>query len=242
MIKILLLIVITAALYINTLSNKLVWDDHLFLESWPDIRSFENLPKILLGSAPEGQGKIFRPIRGVLYVLNYKLWGANPYFYHLQALFMHVGITVLIYLITQQIVSSIKYQVNTPLRWRLRKKSIIHNTYSIIPFVTALLFGLHPIHTETINYISASMETWGTLFFFISFYLYLRVRVWGSLVFAFLAFFTYEMTLTLPLLILLYEVCFKFSSPKLLKRIFPYLGTAFGADAFLLTEDFYQEF
>src|SRR3989344_5018817 len=104
MIKILFIIVITAAVYFNTLSNKLLWDDHLFLESWTDIQSFANIPTILKGSSPPGQGKIFRPIRGLIYVLDYKLWGANPFFYHLQALFIHLGVTLLVYLITQMVI------------------------------------------------------------------------------------------------------------------------------------------
>ncbi len=81
-----------------------------------------------------------------------------------------------------------------------------------VAFIAALLFALHPIHTETIDYISASLDATGLVFLFLSFYLYLvparrGLAKLGSLIFAFLAFFTYEVTLVLPLLIVLYEVC-----------------------------------
>lgn len=186
-----ILAIIIVAVYANSLGNNILWDDHLFLENWQELKTGQ-IKEILRGSAPPEQDKIYRPLRGLIYVLDYQLWRATPVFYHLQAVLIHILVTILVYLIVRQI-------------------------FPKLAFWTALLFAVHPIHTETINYISASMETWGSLFFFLSFYFYLRqsaVKAGNqkflfyliSSLFAFAAFFTYEMTLTLPILILLYEI------------------------------------
>ncbi len=258
-IQILVIVVLTVLAYSNSLTNGLVWDDHLFLEQWPDIQSFQGLGNVLKGSAPPSQDKIFRPVRGIIYLFNYSLWGSTPFWYHLQALLIHLATTLLVYGIAL-------------ITFRNRKSSIVNHKSAA--FFAALIFGLHPIHTETINYISASMETWGSLFFFLSFYLYilchsrpnhvipakagihtmlylfgssirlasLSLRQSGSrmtlyavsIIFAFLAFFTYEMTLTLPILIVLYDICFHNLKIKNLKlKILEWLPYFLGVGVFL---------
>ena len=200
--QILLVIVVTALVFINSLSNRLVWDDHLFLENWSAITSINNIDEILKGSAPPSQDKIYRPIRGLIWLADYQLFGQNPTLYHLQALLIHLSVTLLIYFITAKIMSKIT------------------GGNSLMPFLVALFFGIHPIHTETIDYISSSVETFGSLFFFASFYCYLyfsslpkkaknyrrEISFSAAVLFSFLAFFTYEMTLTLPVLIVGYEL------------------------------------
>src|SRR3989344_5140944 len=77
-----------------------------------------------------------------------------------------------------------------------------------VPFVSGLLFGLHPVHTETITYISSSMEATGIAFALLAFYLYLlgKKYYWWSVAAGVAAFFTHEITLVLPVLVLLYEL------------------------------------
>ena len=217
--QLLLIILITFGVYANSLANGFVWDDHLFLENWPAIRDSKHLGEIFRGAAPPAQDKIYRPVRGLIYVIDYKLWGVNPFFYHLQAILVHLTVTVLTYLITREIVRNLGL---IPFNRRLAPIITDKRRYTWLPFFVALLFGIHPIHTETIDYISASMETWGSLFFFGSFYLYLyandmrmkTVRINANILrvasvgLAVLAFFTYEMTLTLPILLILLEYCF----------------------------------
>ncbi len=229
-IQLLVVLILTFLVYANSLPNRLLWDDHLFLEQWPQIQSFQNLGEILKGSAPPAQGKIYRPLRGVFYMVDYQLWGSNPLGYRVQAILIHLISTLLVYFITRQLISQATHlggekNAVTPPRWIL-------GAGHYLPFITALLFGRHPIHTETIDYISTSMESFGTVFFFLSFWLYLLFRrhtseeftskvkemglhlrgviLGASVISAALAFFTYEMTLTLPMLIVLYEICFRF--------------------------------
>ncbi|OGE30355.1 hypothetical protein A2631_01105 [Candidatus Daviesbacteria bacterium RIFCSPHIGHO2_01_FULL_44_29] len=201
--QLLLVAILTVLGYINILPNQLVLDDTSFITDWEQIRSFKNLPDLLTGNVPQIHQGIYRPIRSVLYLIYYSLWGTNPFGYHLHSLAVHLVSTLLVYLIVKKLVEAGK----------------ITNS-SLIPFLTALLFGLHPIHTESITYIAASMEMTGVVFMLASFYFYQKARNFiACAIFAVLAFFTYEMTVTLPLLIALYEF-FILQTPvkKLLRR------------------------
>ena len=74
-----------------------------------------------------------------------------------------------------------------------------------LPFLTALLFGLHPVHTETITYMASAMDAIGIVFFLGAFYLYLQNKIFPSVIISLLAFFTTEIALTLPILIIFYD-------------------------------------
>ncbi len=217
-IQLFIIIALTILVYSNTLFNGLVWDDHAFLEKWPAIQSWNGIVDVFKGSAPEGQGNLYRPLRGVFYTIDYQLWGANPFFYHLQALLIHLGCTVLVYLIIDVILRS---KVTKDLSTSLRHNNVTETSSEILrsrsrpqndrwlPFVVALLFGLHPIHTETISYISASMESIGSLFYLAAFYFFLKGKLGWSGILGGLGFFSYEMTLTLPLVMGLYLLVLK---------------------------------
>ena len=137
-----------------------------------------SIPEAFTGVVPLGHEGVYRPIRGLFYTL----YGSNPVIYHLNSLLVHVLSTVLVYLIISHIT-------------RLRRMGLI----------TGILFALHPVHTETITYIASGMDSIGIVFFLASFYLYLKNRFWISILFALFAFFTTEMTLTLPILIIFHE-------------------------------------
>lgn len=188
-IHILIIVIITSLVYINILQNEFVWDDSSFIMNWYETRSL-NINSFFKGSLPQGQEGVYRPLRSVFYSISYKLWHLNPIGYHIQSIIIHLISTILIYFITIKITKN--------------------NT---IALMTSLLFGIHPIHIEAITFITTSFDIIGVIFFLLSFLLYLssknKLNYILSLFFALLAFFTYEMTLTLPLLIILYEFLFK---------------------------------
>lgn len=214
-IQILLITLLTVITYSNILQNGLSFDDRDFLLNWPVVRDSQNglsaflsLPDLLAGELPSHHRGVYRPIRSVYYLFSLKLWGLNPFAFHLQAIIVHLLITITIYFLVKLLI-----------------KDMIPKA-KILPFLTAMLFATHPIHTEAVTYTAASFDTLGILFFFASFYFYCEagasthlkagpakskqgITRFLSWVFAFLAFFTYEMTLALPLLIIIYEICFK---------------------------------
>lgn len=230
-VQILIIVILTLLSYSNIFQNEFVIDDKTFV-TWAQTKSLGNIFSILGGDVPIGHEGVYRPIRGVIYVLYANIFGLTAFIYHLHGIVLHFVCTLLIYLIASK----------------------ISKNY-LIGFGTGLIFGVHPIHTETITYIAASMEATGLAFMLGSFYLYIlstsrfsfdKLRITrrilfersrelplyiGSIVSAILGFFTYEMTLTLPLIIVFFDFCFKKISLKnwriKFKEYLPYFAGLF---------------
>ncbi len=199
-----LIILITWLAYSNILHNDFVMDDSTFLFRWPAASSFD-INELIQGSLPGQHSGGYRPIRSIIFAGSYNLFGTNPVGYHIQSIFIHLLCTILVYLIVRQ----------------LTKKSLL-------AFMTSLLFGVHPIHTEAITWITASIDMIGMIFFLTAFYFYLLYRELSeeeegtlkhkknkstiyyllSLTAATIAFFSYELTLTLPLILIFFDFCF----------------------------------
>lgn len=185
-----LIILIIVLAYKSTLSHQFVWDDGYFATGWQEVRDIStHWPTLLKGHVPMSYGQVYRPIRSLFYALSTSIWDMNPSGYHFQALAIHLINTVLIYLIANHL---FRHQATS--------------------FITALLFGLHPLNTEAVSWITASFDTFGILFFFLSFYLYLIYRsqkkpkyLYLTLALTFIAFFSYELTFVLIPLIIIYD-------------------------------------
>lgn len=87
-----------------------------------------------------------------------------------------------------------------------------------IAFFTALLFVSHPLATQSVTYIVQRMASMAAMFYLLSLALYLKGRLThtpskyrffaGALLSAVLAVFTKENAFTLPLALVLVEICF----------------------------------
>lgn len=213
--QLIIVILITLLTYINILQNGFAWDDRDFLIDWPQIKSEQGLPAylsipaLLQGDLPLNHKGVYRPLRSIYQLVSYSFWGQNPLPYHIQAIIVHILIVVTIYLITELI------------------------TQKRLPaFIVSVFFATHPIHTEAVTFTAASFDTLGILFFFLSFYFYLKqkkdkfkknIYLSGSIIYGFFSFLIYEMTLVLPILILLYDFCTNnFSLKKLIPKIHIY--------------------
>ncbi len=185
-IQLLLILLLTTLVYSNIFQNQFVIDDKTFIVSWDDSKSLANIPKLLAGSLPAGHEGVYRPIRSLIYSFYYQIYVTNPFGYHLHSLLVHLASTLLIYFIS----------------FKITKKQTV-------AFIAGLLFATHPIHTETITYIASSMDVTGIVLFLAAFYLYLKKSLLLSVILATLAFFTNETTLSLPILIMLYDWCFE---------------------------------
>lgn len=198
---------VTLFAYINIFQNQFHFDDPGFIVNWQETHTWNFIPDFFKGLVPPGHGGIYRPLRSVLYTVSYHIWGGeNTFGYHLQSILIITFTSWLIYLITEQITKN-----------------------KLPAFIASILFGLHPVHTEAITFMTASFDSIGSVLFFLAFYLYLKALnanknnfklYLASSVSATMAFFIYEITLTLLLLILLYLAIFQ---TVLLKKLKTYL-------------------
>jgi protein O-mannosyl-transferase len=214
-VQISIIVLLTIFAFSNIFLNSFVGDDFDFIVNWELTRDLSNIPEILKGSVPYGHEGVYRPIRGLFYLISFQLWGTNITAYHLQAIVIHLTCTILVYFLT---------------------KAVTKNKY--VPFTTAILFGVHPIHVEAITFITTSFDKIGAIFFFLSLLLYTKIKgsklasanFYYSLGFAFLAFFTYEITLVLPAILIIFDICFKKINIEKIKKTYfrylPFIGLA----------------
>jgi hypothetical protein len=120
----------------------------------------------------------------------WKIGGDNPYYFHLLAVLAHIGCVVLLFFLCQY---------------------LFHVT--AFSFLAALIFAVHPIHTEAVSWISADSYVFSSFFFLLSFILYARSR--RSLVYLMLAVVSSGLCLavgntvvSLPFLLLCFEIIF----------------------------------
>jgi tetratricopeptide (TPR) repeat protein len=219
-----IIIIVTFAVYFNALFNAFVFDDifQVLENQW--IRDIRNIPAIFSQSVWGFNSKAsvlhyYRPLMHLIYTFNYYLFGLKPWGFHLVNIVLHAGVSVLVFVIALQL---------------LRESHFSHvNTYLSPPFIAALLFATHPIHTEVVTWVAAVPELSFTFFSLLSLYLYIRSEKGSrssyivSLVSYAFALFSKETALTLPIILVAYDFTLREGSPRSLKehfrRYIPYL-------------------
>jgi tetratricopeptide (TPR) repeat protein len=187
--KITLLIIISGAIYLNTLGHDFAWDDTSLIAE--NREYFEDVDLNQMFQKPYFEVPYYRPFLMASFFLDYCIWGLNPYGFHLSNVVLHVLNTLLVFFFIVQLGYSPR-----------------------ISFFTAALFATHPIQTETIAWISGRNDSLMVLFLLVAFIAVERARhlqvtsrkiCWYSISFAALggAYLTKEMTVVfLPLLVL----------------------------------------
>ena len=192
-ISVLIIALVVALAYGNIFSNSFAWDDKDTILNWEATRSWNSIPAMLLGATPPGHPGNYRPVRNILYIVSYHLWGTSTWGYHMQTIALASGISILVYFITRKLYPN-----------------------GFVPLLTALFFGTHPLHVEALTWMTSMMDMFGMLFGFASVYTFLiwrdhpkRLLVYlVSWVLMFLGIFSNEIAFAFPLLIAFILVMF----------------------------------
>jgi protein O-mannosyl-transferase len=125
---------LAAAVYGNSISNGFIGDDKIQLLKNPLVTDPANIPRLLRSSvwAILGiPGNYYRPVQFLLYLLIYQCAGFSAVGFHLFMVMVHAANTVLLYLLVRRMAEG------------------------RIALAAAALFAVHPIHTETVDWIAA---------------------------------------------------------------------------------------
>lgn len=95
---------------------------------------------------PGGIGYYYRPLLYLTFIIDRFVWGLQESIMHFENVLLHAANTVLVFLISVRIFR----------RYRMDDR--------LLPFVAALLFALHPINTESVNWISGRTDLMGGVF------------------------------------------------------------------------------
>ncbi len=141
------------ALYAPTLRADFRWDDELLIRSNYALRSWKNAA--LAFARPLYKFPLYyRPLQILSYRIDYVFWGSNPFGYHLTNLVLHL--------------------INMGSVYGLL---LLLSRRRTLAFAGACLFGIHPVMTEPVNYLSSRSDLLVGLFTLLTYLFYLRADV-----------------------------------------------------------------
>ena len=192
-----LLLLLAVLPYTNTLQNGFVYDDNNEVLTNPFIRSFAHVgdifgTRILAHLGARGATNYYRPISIFGFLICYKFFGLLPYGFHLANLLLHALTVCLLFGLTQRLFQD---------QW--------------LAFSAAAVFALHPIHTESVAWVSGVTDLELAVSYLATFWFFLasarpqgarsewaQLGMVGSFL---LALLSKEQAVTLPLTAMVYE-------------------------------------
>ena len=195
------LVFITAFLvYANTLNGDFIWDDEYLILNNSQIKHFvhlKNVFKTYVGYGSENINNFYRPVQEISNMIDWFLWGEYPFGFHLTNVVLHSLVAALIFIFLLLISRNV-----------------------MAAGVAALLWAVHPVHTEAVAYIAGRADPLYAFFMMLSLICFVRFadsvcreRARIGLYIASVAFFltsllSKEIVISMPLIIFLYTFYF----------------------------------
>jgi len=231
---VLFLVLLAAVPYLNSLANAFVYDDRQQVLENPYIHSFRYLGRIFGSTVwtfegAQGATNYYRPLMTFAYLIAYKTFGLIPFGFHLMNVALHIAVVLLVFAVAERL-----------FRDRL------------LSLVAAGLFALHPIHTESVAWIAGITDLELSVFFLLTFLLYLRLAEpdstaapsWRSyipiLITYLFCLLSKEQALVLPALLIVYEHFYRPGAPSVpfREKFRRYLPLCLAAAAYLVFRGF----
>lgn len=199
--KILIIAALTAGLiiflvYIGGLRNDFVnFDDWAYVTDNTAVRTFD-LQRLLTEKVPAN----WHPLTMVSLGVDFAFWGLDPFGYHLTNNIFHALNVFLLGMLAAGLYRLASGRQTGP--------------YAIaVGVFSALLWGLHPQHVESVAWVSARKDVLSTFFFLLSLLFYLKYKRGSRSLFYFfslgaflLALLSKPMAISLPLVLLLLDL------------------------------------
>jgi hypothetical protein len=184
-----LLVMVTAATYVGALQGDFQYDDLFTILINPHLNRWDTFVGHL--------NHMVRPVLYGTFLLDRFLNGNSPTGYHFLNLLLHFGSGLLVYrILTRAVTEETKY----------------------VPFLTALVFLVHPITTETVTYISGRASGLMAFWYLLALFLYIkesdgtsghvigRLYRAGAVLCFILSLLSKETAITFPLALFLWDV------------------------------------
>jgi tetratricopeptide (TPR) repeat protein len=182
----LLLIVATFAVYARTFTFDFVYDDYAQIVETKQLNTWRMVPRYFTGhvwawKSPGEKGPYYRPIFMLWLLVNQTLFGQSAGWWHFTNVVIHTLATLLLYALVTRLSGD-----------------------RLVGAFTALFFGLHPAHLESVAWISGVTDPLLAVFFLGSWLAFITPgRIWqaASLALFALALLEKETALILPALL-----------------------------------------
>jgi tetratricopeptide (TPR) repeat protein len=195
LLSIIVLFGVICIVYGSTLNHSFLlnWDDRLYVVENETVHSItwehlkEAFTRFYIGN--------YAPLQIISYMVDYTVWGLRPGGFIFTNVLIHAMSGLLFYLLLFRISQS-----------------------KVTSFIAAFIFLFHPVQVESVAWISQRKNLLGMLFFLASFHFYLSYRTanrrrsvffYTASVLAFiLALLSKSVTIILPLVLFLYDLCY----------------------------------
>jgi 4-amino-4-deoxy-L-arabinose transferase-like glycosyltransferase len=153
------LLAATFVVFMNALGGQFVYDDRQLVLRNPTLTSFSNIPRMFVQSVWQFQnetdnaaaGPYYRPLFNIALIISHQFFGLQVYGWHLLSILLHLATVYLLYRVARQ--------------WGLARE---------VAAGAALLFGLHPVHSESVAWVAALPDLLAAVFGLASLLLYER--------------------------------------------------------------------
>jgi hypothetical protein len=159
---------VTFAVYLTAAHNEFAgwWDDSEYVYENPYIRTFN--VDFLRWAFLNFYASNWHPLTWISHALDYAIWGLNPFGHHLTNNIIHAVNSSLAVVLIIKILEIYQERV-------IREGSttfIDRPRMLMVGAVTGLLFGLHPVHVESVAWVSERKDLLCALFFLLSSMMY----------------------------------------------------------------------
>jgi len=211
---------LTLLVYLPALKNKFVeLDDAVYVLDNPHIRSFNQ--DLFRWAFLRFYAENWHPLTWVSHAFDYVLWGVNPLGHHLTSIIFHAINSALVVVLVLKLLGIARGRTS-----QNSSPSFLNDRTTLIAAgITGLLFGLHPVHVESVAWVAERKDLLCALFFLLSLIQYvsylhssgdgkrnMETRPWfadrhylAALGFFVLALLSKPMAVTLPCVLLLLD-------------------------------------
>lgn len=145
-------LVVLSVYYSALFAGALSIDDSKMLNNLLNMDDF-SLKGLFL---PGGGGYYYRPLLYLTFIADKYIWGLQESFMHLENILLHLINSILVFYVACRVAAH--YGHSSP----------------AVPLVASLLFALHPLNTESVNWISGRTDLLAGTFLFLALLLLLR--------------------------------------------------------------------
>ena len=167
---------LTFLVYLRTLQNEFLdWDDGRYIFENRHIQSFDwTFLKWAFFDFYEAN---WHPLTWISHALDYAVWGLNPVGHHLTNNVLHAVNTFLVVMLVVKLIEVARPVTVFDLKSTPHHSpfTILHSPFSLLAATTTgLLFGLHPVHVESVAWAAERKDLLCALFFLLSIMMYLK--------------------------------------------------------------------
>ena len=203
---------LTVIVYLPALKNQFVWDDFTYVAQNSLIVSLDS--NAFYKMLTTFYASNWHPLTWASHALDYALWNLDPFGHHLTNIILHSANTFLVFFLVLQIVSRAGNRQDTSST--PSRPPLTSSKHLIVAAVTALLFGIHPLHVESVAWIAERKDLLCAFFVLLSILSYIPFTssvttkkrwIWFSicLLLFICALMSKPMAVTLPMVLLLLD-------------------------------------